>query len=175
MENVKEIINKITSENTRVAASQKDEVLVMKAMLNDRDYKVTVYDRNGPTDNTVNPSDCARNIASNILSNAAGIPKAEANGIVNDYEFTKSDAENMINISKQFIHTYLETGRKLPLGGREKSNISLVNKTIPETIKGIPVNSGTDDQGNPIWTTKSTVRPEHNSIKVISPCPNWLK
>ena len=42
----------------------------------------------------------------------------------------------MINISKQFIHTYLETGRKLPLGGREKSNISLVNKTIPETVKG---------------------------------------
>lgn len=175
MENVKEVINKIVSENTRVSASQKDEVLVMKAMLNDRDYNVTVYDRNGATDSTINPSECARSITSNILTNAAGIPKAEANGIVEDYEFTKSDAENMINISKQFVHTYLETGRKLPLGGREKSNISLVNKTISETVKGIPVNSGTDDQGNPVWTTKSTVRPKHNSIKVISPCPNWLK
>ena len=175
MENVKNIIDKIKSENSRVAASQKDEVAVMKAMLNDKDFHVTVYDKNGPTENMVSPSDCARSIASNVLTNAAGVPKEEANNIANEYEFTKSDAENMINISKQFIHTYLETGRKLPLGGRAKSNIALVKKVVPESIKGTPINSGTDDEGNNIWTTKTTVRPEHDSIKVVSPCPNWLK
>ena len=175
MENVKELIERIQKENNRVAASQKDEIAVMKAMLNDKDFYVTVYDKNGPTENVICPSNCAREISSNVLVSTTKISRAEANALMDDYEYTKSDAENMINISKQFIHSYMETGRKLPLGGRQDSNIAISKKVVPETIKGTPVNIGTDEEGNNIWSTKTTIRPMHTSMKVYSTCPSWLK
>ena len=34
----------------------------------------------------------------------------------------KKEAEKFVNVSKEFVNTYLGTKRKLPLGGREKTN-----------------------------------------------------
>ena len=71
MENAKNLIQLIKDENqarNRVAASQKDEIAVMRAMINDKDFKVQVYDRNGATNQFISPSDNARSIGSNILT-----------------------------------------------------------------------------------------------------------
>ena len=43
MENVRNLVNEIRTGLTQKSSSQKDEVRVMKAMLNDRDYVVDVY------------------------------------------------------------------------------------------------------------------------------------
>ena len=44
MENVKEVIDDIKNNLTQRSSSRKDEVSVMKAMLNDPEYTVDVYD-----------------------------------------------------------------------------------------------------------------------------------
>ena len=103
------------------------------------------------------------------------ISKAEADDLAANYEFKKSDAESLVGISKEFINTYLTTGRKLSLGGREKSNISLTEKKIEETIRMYPKKVGVNSDGSDRYEKVQTKVPAYNSIKVIAPCPKWVK
>ena len=45
MENVQQLINEIHNSISQKTASRKDEVRVMRAMLNDMNYKVAEYDK----------------------------------------------------------------------------------------------------------------------------------
>lgn len=178
MENVKQLIASIKKENVergRTAASQKDEIAVMRAMVNDKDFKTQVYDKKGPTDQFICPSDNARALGSNILVTTTKMPKAEANTLMDDYEFTNKDAEALINISKEFISGYMDTGRKLPLGKREKSDISLSRKIVAPSTKGTPVKVGVDADGRDVWETKTTYNPGHESIRIHAPHPPYIK
>ena len=47
MDTVRELVNEINNTRTQTSASAKDEVRVMKAMLNDPDFKVDVYGKSG--------------------------------------------------------------------------------------------------------------------------------
>ena len=154
--------------------SQKDEVLVMKTMLNDTSYKVNVYGPNGVED-TYCPSEEARNMMAGIISEATGMRQAESDIVMKNYEFRNSDAKSMVNLSKEFVNTYLNTGRKLPLGGRERSNVSLLKKVIPGGIVKYPVKVGEDKDGKAICEPKETYIGEYESIKVVAPCPSWIK
>lgn len=173
MENVKELVQEIKAKKTQRGASLKDEVSVMKAMLNDKEYKVTTYDLHGPS-GEVCPSAEARGLASSILSTGAGITTAEANEISENYEFKKAEAEKMITIGKEFINTYLPTGRKISFGGREKSNISIMEKEVPESRTKFPKKS-INSNGETVYEHPETVVPAHRSIKSSGPCPAWLK
>ena len=88
--------------------------------------------------------------------------------LVNAYEFTRVDAAAMVNMSKEFVNTYLQTGRKLPLGGRKNSDIELMWKNIEDRTTEIPIKSETGERLN-------TFIPAHGGIKAINPCPEWLK
>lgn len=183
MENVKEIINVINASrkkdneekrkyNTR---SQKDEIKVMKAMLNDKTYEINVYDSNG-IEGTFNPSLSTRNVLSSIISSAAKITEEESTNIMKDYEFNNKEAKGLIDLSKEFINTYLNTGRKISFGGREKSNISISKRIIEEEKSSpYPVLVGKDENGNDIFELAETHIPEYESIKVFGPCPEWVK
>lgn len=178
MENAKKLIETIKAENVernRTAASQKDEIAVMRAMINDRDFKVQVYDKNGPTDQFINPSDNARIIGANILVDTTKMSRAEANTLMDGYEFTNKDAESFVNISKEFVSNYMDTGRKLPLGKREKSDISFSRKIVEPCTKGTPIKVGVDANGNDVWETKTSYRPGHESIRVHAPHPSYIK
>ena len=178
MENAKNLIQLIKDENqarNRVAASQKDEIAVMRAMINDKDFKVQVYDRNGATDQFISPSDNARSIGSKILTRTTKMPRAESNTLMSEDEFTNKDAEAFVNISKEFISGYMDTGRKLPLGKREKSDISLSRKIVEPSTKGTPIKVDVDANGNDVWETKTTYRPGHESIRVHAPHPPYIK
>lgn len=174
-----DLINSIKEDvksKNRTAASQKDEVAVMKAMLNDKDFKVQVYDRNGPTDEYVCPSENARAIGVNTLTSTTHMSKDEATGLMNDYEYTTKDAENFVGISKEFVSNYMDTMRKLPLGMREKSNISLSRKVVAPSTSATPIKTGQfDENGKEIYTTKTTYNPGHESIKVHAPHPPYIK
>ena len=85
------------------------------------------------------------------------------------------DAETMIGLSKEFFNSYLQTGRKIGLGCREKSNVSLIKKDIPASTRYFPKQTGVDDNGNAIFTKGETKVPAYESIKVISPCPSHIK
>lgn len=167
--NVKQVIGEIKSGLTQQGSSLKDENIVMRAMLNDKDFKVDVYGKDGVV-GQVCPYEEARELATSLISKTASIPVAEAKVLADNHNFTKGESQNMVNISKEFINTYMETGRKISLGKREESDISLIPKYVETTIRSYP-------KKNPDGTySKGEVEvPAHKSIKVSSPCPEWLK
>ena len=137
-ERVTDLVKDIRTNLKQRSASQKDEVKVMKAMLNDKDFRVGEYTREGKV-GEYSPYEDSRKMVSTILSSAAKIPSAEAKEIANKYEFGKSEATTMINLSKEFVNTYVHTGRKLPLGGREDMNVAVQLKEVPELVKMAPI------------------------------------
>lgn len=166
MENAKLTIKEIKDNCAQRSVSKKDEITVMKAILNDPEYSVDVYEKSGKV-GEYNPSQDLRKMLTNVVSSTTRISSKEAAELVNQYEFTKSDASTMINVSKEFINSYLPTGRKLSLGGREMSNIHLLWKEIPERTTGVPSKDNKD--------RKSTFIPAHGGIKTSNPCPSWIE
>lgn len=162
MENATKLMEEIKGGLKKSIASQKDEKEVMKAMLNDPEYKVGVYSKDGKTGEYC-PYEDSRAMFGNIISSTTHMNAAEAETLAKNYEVTGKDAETMVGISKEFINTYLSTGRKLPLGGREDMNVSLEKKYVDEKITRIPNQN------------KTTTIPAHAKIKASGSCPRWLK
>lgn len=172
---VMELIAEINETRTQTSASARDEQRVMRAMLNDPDFVVDVYSKTGVIGQYC-PYEDARSMIANVIKGATKITTKEAEHLAENYEFTKSDANTFVNISKEFINTYVETGRKLPLGGRERSNIALSKKVKEERSNNFPKKVGVNDDGTDIYEScgEGTI-PSHNSLRVHSSCPPWLK
>ena len=100
--------------------------------------------------------------------------KEETKKLVDEYEVTKADAATMVNISKEFVNTYLDSGRKLSLGGREKSNFALSVREIPTTEKTYQRRHD-DGKGNITWEPGKKTIPAHKGLKARSSCPSWVK
>lgn len=174
MENVNALVKSIREGLTQQNSSQKDEVAVMRAMLNDREYQVGVYGKEGQI-GTFCPASEAREMAASVIAGAAKIATAEARQLADEYDFTKSDAQNMVNISKEYVNTYLQTGRKLPLGGRETSDVSLMQKNVEATQRTYPKQVGVDQDGNKVYEKATTEVKAHTTIKAQGSCPSWIK
>lgn len=173
--NAKELIENINKNRTQVSANSKDEVDVMRAMLNDSNYKVDVWSRKGVV-GQICPRENMTNIAANILHSSTKMSMNEATELANKYEYTKNDAQDAINVSKQFVLGYLESGRKLPLGARKDVNASLELKHKEEKVSSFPMPIGVDANGEKIYSTKSNgITPAHNVVKASGSCPAWVK
>lgn len=162
-----QIIKDVKSNVTQCSSSKKDEITVMQAMMNDTNFSVDVYSKGGKVDEYY-PSRELRKVVTNVVASTTHIPVKEATELVNAYEFTRVDAAAMVNMSKEFVNTYLQTGRKLPLGGRKNSDVELMWKNIEDRTTEIPIKSETGERLN-------TFIPAHGGIKAINPCPEWLK
>lgn len=169
---VQELVQNIKSNLTQKSASSRDETRVMRAMLNDRDFKISTYTNNGVEQHC--PAEDFRDMLSGIVSATTKIPRQEAQALVENYEAKKSDAETMIQLSKDFTNTALRTGRRINLGGTENSNISIQIKEIPESIKRYPKKVGVNDDGSIRYENAESVVPAHEGLKVTSPCPDWV-
>lgn len=173
-ESLLELVNEINQTRSQTSASAKDEVRVMKAMLNDPTYTVDIYSKDGVVAQ-YSPYNSARSLVSNIIKDTAKISGKEADELASNYKFGKSEASTMIDLSKEFVNVYMDTGRKLPLGAREKSNISLSRKVKESHPNTYPKKIGTDSNGKDIYETVTDgMIPEFNSVKVYAPCPDWL-
>ena len=170
MERCKDVMSEIKNGLSQRSSSRKDEIRVMRAMLNDPTYSVGIYDNTGKIGEYC-PFEDSRKMIGSIINGATGIQPKEAQALANTYEFTKKESESMVNISKEYLNTYLHTGRKLPIGGREKSNISLLLKDVAEAEKKFPNAIGDKSDKS----TGTTIVPAHESIKVSAPCPVYLK
>lgn len=173
METVKVLLEKIKEECNQSAVSKRDEVRVMQAMLNDTSYEVGIYGKQGQED-VYSPAKDFKKMQTNIISSALNITKKEVEGIMENYEVTPSDAVSMINIGKEFINTYLNTGRKIALGAREDSNFTLTKKTVPERVKKYELRT-ISDEGETIKTKYEKIIPEHAGLTVQSACPSWVE
>lgn len=171
-----ELIEEIKSGVKQKIASNKDEIKVMQTMLNDKEYAVGVYSKEGQVGEYC-PSADARSMIASVMASAAKISKAEAATLAEDHEFSKAEAETFVNVSKQFVMTYCETGRKLPLGKREGTNFALYTEEEPEKYSSYPKKVGVDDNGKDIYelTKKDEPTPAHTVLRTTSPCPEWLK
>jgi hypothetical protein len=173
MSQVQDLLKDIKDNLSQQSASAKDEERVMRAMLNDKEYAVNVYDKSGVV-GTFCPSQSAREMCASVIASSVGVTKDEAAKIMDDHTFKKSEAQAMVDISKEFINTYIETGRKLPLGGRETSNVFLSKKEVKEGFATYPKKVGIAPDGQPIYENgKAPIKP-HTSIKVQSKTPSWL-
>ena len=153
---------------------QKHETAVMTAMMNDGTYQVSTY-AGGGYQGIYCPAASFRRVVSNALSASTGMTRLEADSLLAKHEFTSQDAREMVNFSKEFVLSYLKTGRKLPLGGRDNSNISLKIKEVPAGFVTYPVKIGEDQHGHPICESKETFVGQYETIKVYGPCPSWKK
>lgn len=172
---VKEIIKDINNNLKQTSSSQKDEVTVMQAMLNDKGYKVKVYNKGGNDITEYCPAEDYRSMCANVIASTAKMPKAEAAKLVEDYDVSKTDAASMVNVSKEFVNTYLSTGRKLPFGGRSDSNYALSIKNIPASVKTYPKKVGVNEDGTARYENGQKNVPAHKSIRAYGPCPVWVK
>lgn len=174
MENVMTLIEEIQGSIKKKSASQKDEVKIMRAMLNDKEYVVDVYDKTGVI-GQVCPANDAREMAASIISGATRIPYEEAKSLADNYEFKRNEAASMVEISKEFVNTYLDTGRKISLGGRVDKDISIYQDSLESKEKTYPKRIGEDENGKPKYERPITVIPAHKSAKTESGCPEWLR
>jgi hypothetical protein len=170
---VEKMVAEIHGNLSQKSSSSKDEITVMQAMLNDKTYKVDVYKKDGVVESYC-PAEAATKMVGNIIASTTRVGSQEAESLASDYQFTKSDAATFIGISKEFINTYVQTGRKLPLGGRETSNVSLEYRDIEAHESGFPKKIGVDANGKDIYKITDTKIPAHSGIKASSPCPSWL-
>ena len=174
MSNVEKMVKEIKDNLSQVSSSHKDEVSVMQAMLNDTDYKVGIYKKDGLAE-TFCPAEEAKNMVGRIISSTTKLSAQEAKALGDNYQFTKNDASTMVDISKEFVNTYLQSGRKLPLGGREFSDVSLEIKEVEQKETGFPKKIGVDPSGKAIYKTESSTIPSHTGVKASSPCPTWVR
>lgn len=174
MENVKSLIQEINQGLSQKSSSQKDELRVMRAMLNDREYEVSVYGKEG-VEGTFCPAVEARNMIASVISSTTKIPAIEAEKLADSHEFKKNEAASMIGISKEFVNTYLQTGRKLPLGGRETSDVALLQKNVNDAVKYYPKRVGVNEDGTPIREQAPVNVKAHTSVRVLGGCPEWVK
>lgn len=171
---VKELLSEISTGLSQVSSSRKDEIRVMQSMLSDPSYEVSIYGKEG-VEGTYNPTQDFRGMCASIISNAAKVPMAEATQLMEDYSVRKGEATSMVNISKEFVNTFLQTGRKLPLGGREKSDVSLSIKRVDASTRLYPQKVGVNDDGTDRYSKTPTTIPAHESVRVHAPCPAWVK
>lgn len=171
---VTNLLNEISTNLSQTSSSRKDEIRVMQAMLSDPSYAVSVYGRDG-VEETYNPAEDFRSMCASVISHAAKVPAAEATQLMDGYAVSKAEATSMVNISKEFVNTFLKTGRKLPLGAREKSDVSLSLKQVEASVRMYPQKVGVNDDGSDRYSKTPTSIPAHESIRVHAPCPSWVK
>lgn len=174
MSAVSDLLKEINSGLDQVSSSRKDEVKVMQTMLNDKDYTVGVYGKEGLI-GEYSPFYSARDMISTIIASTAKIPKLEAETLAQDHMFSKGEASLMVDLSKEFVNTYLQSGRKLPLGSREKSDVAVAMKEIPPSQRSYPKKVGVDANGNAVYEHPVVEVNGYNSIKVYASCPAHLK
>ena len=171
---VKPLIEEIRAGLSQTSSSARDEERVMRAMLNDRTYKVGVYGKDGKVAEYC-PSEEARKMIGSINQSTTKMGVTEAQNLANAHEFKKAEAEVFVGIAKEFVNTYVQTGRKLPLGGREKSDIDLSLKEVEATTRTYPKKVGVNADGTSRYVKAEAKVPAHQSVRVHSSCPDWVK
>ena len=174
MSNVKQLVKDIRTNLTQTSSSAKDEEAVMRAMLNDKEYVVDVYGKDGKTGEFC-PAETARDLAANIIHGAAKVSKEEAVTLADGYTFKKDDSVKMVNLSKEFVNTFVQTGRKLPFGGREAMDAAVSLKEVPKSTRTYPKKVGINGDGTARFEKAEAQVPAHESMRVHASCPSWVK
>ena len=174
-QNMKELMNEIKEVTKKQkAASRVDEIRVMRGMLNDPDYSVSVFDRSKGYIGSRCPRDEAVAFIGSVSSAITGLDSKSAAEIAKDNEFTKKDAIFLIDNAKDFIDTYLETGRKLPIVQNEATQAALIKRHVDSKEKKVSSVLMGNSSSNKVESGTVTI-PAFDKVVCKSNCPKYLK
>lgn len=132
------IITDIKKSTKQISINKVDEVKVMKAMLNDKDFRISIYDKNEGYIGEKCPAEEATAFVRNIIQGTTGLDFKDSAHLAESYEFTKKDASFMVNNAKDFIDVYMRTGRKLNILQNGVSEASIYTKDMSASNKLVP-------------------------------------
>lgn len=155
------LIDDIVNKTTQTSTNRADEVAVMQSMLNDKEFAIGIFDRKDGYVGSRSPRKEAIQLTVDTLSSITGMTSSEALAMSQNHEFTKKDATHFINISKDFVGTYLQTGRKLNVVSDPRVEATINLKTVEAHNKSVP------DRDNP-GTSKVVVTPEKLKVAVTN-------
>lgn len=159
MSEMKNMITEIKKQVSDISINKADEVRVMKCMLNDPEYTVGVYEKKAGYVGERCPYKEARTFVKNMIMGATGLDGADSQHLADNYEFQKRDAVFLLDNMKDFVQTYMNTGRKLNIMQTGATEADIFTKAIPATEKSVP------DKTHP-GTTKKTITSPY--VKLIS-------
>ena len=81
------------------------------------------------------------------------------------YEERLAAGEKQKQLSKEFVNTYLDTGRKIKFGNRDGKSLTLVQKEKKESVCTFPKRVGYNDDGTAIYQTATTKIPAYKEVK----------
>src|SRR5574344_1891987 len=87
------------------SASRVDEIRVMKTMINDPDFSVSIYDKNKGLIGSRCPREEAVKFVATTASAITGLDNKSAEELANNYEFSKKDAIFLIENGRDFNQT----------------------------------------------------------------------
>ena len=142
---LEEMIKEIKETTKQVSINRNDEVRVMKEMLNDPNFSVSIYERNTGYVGQRCPHEEAVGFTKNIIQAATGLDARDSQHLAENYEFTKRDATFLLTNMRDFMSTYLSTGRKINLVQSADSEANLFAKNVDPKTKTIPASEGSKD------------------------------
>ena len=162
------IVDEIKKSAKQISINRIDEVRVMKAMLNDKDFKISIYDKNEGYIGEKCPAEEAEQFLASVIQGSTGLDAKDSKHLAENYEFTKKDAVFMVNNAKDFVEVYMKTGRKLNIIQNGAGEASIFAKDVPAATKRIPAKPGSPE-------TKEISTPAYTKIVSISKAPKYTK
>lgn len=135
---VEQLVSDIRKSVSQIAINKVDEVRVMKAMLNDPDFTIGVYEKSTGYVGQKSPHEEAVRFVKGIISGTTGLDNKDAQILANQYEFTNKDAGFLVNNMKDFMYVYTGTGRKINLIQSADCEASVFVRQVPEGEKVVP-------------------------------------
>lgn len=161
------LVEEIKNSTKQTAINKVDEYRVMKCMLNDKDFSVSVYDKNGYCGESC-PHNEAVNFVKNVICETTGLDSKSSKHLAESYEFTKRDATFMLDTMRSFIKVYMDTGRKINIMQTEHTEACLYTKPIEAGVKLVP---DKDNSGS----TKEIKTSPYVKLVSANKCPNYSK
>lgn len=150
----------------QIAINKVDEVRVMRTMLNDRDFKLGIYDKSLGYIGDRCPHEEAVNFAKNIIAGSTGLDAKDSRHLAENYEFTKRDASFLIDNMRDFLEVYTSTGRKINVMQTAATEACLYTKPVEATNKSVP------DKNNP-GKNKQVVTSPYVKLVAVTKCPKY--
>lgn len=165
---LEEMIAEIKANTSQVAINRNDEVRVMKEMLNDPNFSVSIYDKNSGYIGQRCPHEEATGFVKNVIQTTTGLDARDSKHLADNYEFTKRDATFMLTNMRDFMSTYLSTGRKINIVQSASSEANLFARDVKPLVKTIPASEGSKE-------TKQMTTSAYTKIISSSKCPKYSK
>lgn len=132
------LIEHIIRNTSQVSVSKSDEISVMQSMLNDKKFEVALYDRTRGYLGTRSPRETALSMINDALCGVTGMSQKEATELSRDYIFSKRDAARQVSLAKDFIGTYIQSGRKVIVMSDPRGEASINLRYVKERDKKVP-------------------------------------